>query len=93
MPCPYGVDIPGIFTHYNKCVNEGFIVGNPESENYRKARKAYLVSYNRAVEQLSQADRCIGCNKCVRKCPQGISIPWEIRKIDKYIEELRRNTL
>jgi predicted aldo/keto reductase-like oxidoreductase len=93
MPCPYGVDIPGIFTHYNKCVNEGFIVGNPESENYRKARKAYLVSYNRSIEQLSQADRCIGCNKCVRKCPQGISIPWEIRKIDKYIEDLRRNTL
>ena len=91
MPCPYGVDIPGIFTHYNKCVNEGHIVSNPESENYRKARKAYLVSYGRAIEQLSQADRCIGCNKCVRKCPQGISIPWEIRKIDRYIEELRRN--
>ena len=23
MPCPYGVDIPGIFKHYNECVNEG----------------------------------------------------------------------
>ena len=21
MPCPYGIDIPGIFVHYNKCVN------------------------------------------------------------------------
>ena len=91
MPCPYGVDIPGIFSHYNKCVNEGFIVGNPESENYRKARRAYLISYDRRIGQLSQADRCIGCNKCVSKCPQGISIPWEIRKIDRYIEELRRN--
>lgn len=91
MPCPYGVDIPGIFTHYNKCVNEGEIVENPESENYRKARRAYLVSYDRSIGKLSQADRCIGCNKCVRKCPQGISIPYEIRKIDKYIEQLRRN--
>ena len=23
MPCPYGIDIPAIFVHYNKCKNEG----------------------------------------------------------------------
>ena len=23
MPCPYGLDIPAIFAHYNRCVNEG----------------------------------------------------------------------
>lgn len=23
MPCPYGLDIPAILLHYNKCVNEG----------------------------------------------------------------------
>lgn len=23
MPCPYGINIPGIFAHYNKCINEG----------------------------------------------------------------------
>ncbi|MDY6403169.1 MAG: aldo/keto reductase, partial [Bacteroidales bacterium] len=23
MPCPYGLDIPGIFSYYNKCINEG----------------------------------------------------------------------
>ncbi|MBQ7222402.1 MAG: aldo/keto reductase, partial [Bacteroidales bacterium] len=23
MPCPYGLDIPGIFQNYNKCINEG----------------------------------------------------------------------
>ena len=22
MPCPYGIDIPGVLVHYNKCVNE-----------------------------------------------------------------------
>ena len=91
MPCPYGIDIPGIFTHYNKCVNEGFIAGSPESDNYRKARRAYLVSYGRAIEEFSQADRCIGCNRCMSKCPQGLNIPSEIRRIDKYIEDLRRN--
>ena len=91
MPCPYGVDIPGILSHYNKCVNEGLISSSPESENYRKARRAYLISYDRAVGELSQADRCIGCNKCVAKCPQGISIPRELRRIDKYIEGLHRS--
>ena len=91
MPCPYGIDIPGILSHYNKCVNEGYISSSPESENYRKARRAYLISYDRSVGKLSQADRCIGCNKCVSKCPQGISIPYELRRIDRYIEELRRN--
>ena len=91
MPCPYGVDIPGILSHYNKCVNEGLIASSPESENYRKARRAYLISYDRAVGGLSQADRCIGCNKCAIKCPQGISIPRELRRIDQYIEGLRRS--
>lgn len=91
MPCPYGVDIPGILSHYNRCVNEGLISSNPESENYRKARRAYLISYDRAVGGLSKADRCIGCNKCVIKCPQGISIPRELRRIDNYIEGLRRS--
>ena len=90
MPCPYGVDIPAILSHYNKCVNEGLITSSPESENYRKARRAYLISYDRAVGGLSQADRCIGCNKCAIKCPQGISIPRELRRIDQYIEGLRR---
>ena len=23
MPCPYGIDIPAIFVHYNKCKNDG----------------------------------------------------------------------
>ena len=91
MPCPYGIDIPGILTHYNKCVNEGMITSGPESENYRKARRAYLISYDRAIGDLSKADRCIGCNKCMSKCPQGINIPDEIHRIDRYIEELRRN--
>lgn len=25
MPCPYGIDIPAILLHYNKCLNEGNI--------------------------------------------------------------------
>jgi predicted aldo/keto reductase-like oxidoreductase len=91
MPCPYGIDIPAIFQHYNKCLNEGHISTDSGSENYRKARRAYLVSYDRAVPKSGQSDHCIGCGECMKDCPQGIDIPKELRRIDWYIEDLRRN--
>ena len=91
MPCPYGLDIPTIFSHYNKCVNEGLINDDKEDSEYRKDRRAYLIGYDRALPKLRQADRCISCGICVAKCPQHISIPGEIRKIDIYVENLRRS--
>ena len=93
MPCPYGIDIPAILLHYNKCVNEGNVSQSKEAENYKKARRAYLVSYDRAVPKLRQANRCIGCNQCSINCPQKINIPNELHKIDRYIEKLRKETL
>ena len=92
MPCPYGIDIPEIFKHYNRCVNEGEIAQDITSENYKKARRAYLVSYDRAVPKIRQAARCIGCNQCVHHCPQHIRIPHELHKIDRYVENLKKNT-
>lgn len=91
MPCPFGIDIPAILLHYNKCVNENEITSGPESENYRKSRRAYLVGYDRAVPKLRQANRCIGCKACVEHCPQSIDIPKELRKIDLYVEKLKRS--
>ena len=91
MPCPYGLDIPAILLHYNKCVNEGLVTSGKEDSNYAKARRAYLISYDRAVPDLRQADRCIGCGKCTKHCPQNIKIPYEIHRISEYIEELRQN--
>ena len=93
MPCPYGIDIPAILLHYNKCVNAGEIASSSENENYRKARRAYLVSYDRAVPKLRQADRCIGCNTCTVHCPQSINIPHEIHRISSYIEKLKQDKL
>ena len=91
MPCPYGIDIPAILLHYNKCVNEGNIAHDTADENYRKARRAYLVSYDRAIPKLRQADRCIGCEQCTSHCPQSIDIPKELHKIDRYIENLKND--
>ena len=93
MPCPYGLDIPAILVHYNKCVNEGNIPKSQQDENYREARRAFLVGYDRSVPKLRQANHCIGCNKCSHHCPQRINIPRELRRIDEYVEKLKQETL
>ena len=91
MPCPYGIDIPGILLHYNKCVNEGSLPKNGIDTNYRKVRRAFLVSYDRNVERIRQADHCTGCKQCNDDCPQRIDIPFELRKLHDFIEQLKQN--
>ena len=93
MPCPYGLDIPGIFVHYNKCLSEGNVPQDSKSPEYQKARRAFLVGYDRSVPKLRQAAHCIGCGQCLSTCPQRIMIPAQLQKIDKYVEQLRQETL
>lgn len=93
MPCPFGIDIPEIFAHYNKHVNEGTVAQNSEQANYKKLRKEYLLSYDKAIPTLRQADHCIGCGSCLSHCPQSIDIPRELHRIDRYIEQLKQNKL
>ncbi len=93
MPCPYGIDIPAILVHYNKCVNEGNVPEDRQAENYRKARQAFLVGYDRSVPRLRQADHCIGCNQCSPHCPQNINIPHELHRINGFVEKLKQGTL
>ena len=92
MPCPYGIDIPSILLHYNKCVNEGNVTASSNDSRYAEARRAFLVGYDRAVEKLRQADHCVGCGKCMTHCPQQIDIPAELIRIDDYIEKLKQKT-
>ncbi len=93
MPCPYGIDIPAVLLHYNRCVNEGNVPEDRQAENYRQARRAFLVGYDRSVPRLRQASHCIGCNQCSIHCPQLIDIPKELTRIDSYVEELKQGTL
>ena len=93
MPCPYALDIPAILLHYNKCVNEGNLPKSRQDPNYREARQAFLVGYDRKVPKLRQASHCIGCNECVPHCPQRINIPKQMQRIDQFVEQLKQDTL
>lgn len=98
MPCPYGLNIPAIFAHYNKCIKDGNLAnverdpeerkGDPE---YWRRRRAFLIGYDRSVPKLRQASHCIGCGHCVPHCPQRIDIPKMMRHVDEYTEKLRQN--
>ena len=90
MPCPYGLNIPAIFAHFNRCIREGNIKQSELDPDFRRARRAFLVGYDRSVPRLRQANHCIGCNACTAKCPQKIRIPREMQRIDAYVESLRQ---
>lgn len=91
MPCPYGINIPAVFAHYNKCLNEGNFTEGANDPNYARLRRAFLIGYDRSVPRLRQADHCIACGKCKEACPQHIDIPEEMHTIDTYVEQLKRN--
>ena len=92
MPCPYGVDIPGNFAHYNRSISDDKMPPHdPMASDYRQLRDEYLIDYSRRIPKLRQADHCIACGQCMVHCPQGIHIPDELKRIDDFVEYLKQN--
>lgn len=92
MPCPYGLNIPAIFSYYNRCLSEGLTPvasGGIDSE-FKRDRLRWLIGYDRAVPRMRQATHCIGCEECVSHCPQRIQIPEQMQRIDEYVEDLKQ---
>ena len=90
MPCPYGINIPGVFRFYDKSVIDETYVKTSGQKDFARARRRYLAAYDKAVEAARQADHCISCGKCASHCPQHIRIPRELARINAYIEEIRQ---
>ena len=93
MPCPYGLNIPEIFGHYNRTMNQGNFPDDKQSPDYQRARRAFLVELDRSVSTLRQANRCTNCKLCVPLCTQKINIASEMQRIDKFVEELKRDVV
>ena len=93
MPCPWGIDIPGIFKVYNTALTEDRAPMNREQKAYRRLKRNYLINYDRAIPTVRQADHCIGCGECLIHCPQSIPIPTELQRINRYVEQLKQDTL
>ena len=85
MPCPAGVDIPGNFKIFNSASDA--LLSPEKSKKADEKRQAFLKAYN-AQEAGVRADACIGCNACLRKCPQHISIPQHMERIKELVKKI-----
>ena len=74
MPCPKGVDIPGIFSCYNHMY----------SENKLSGRKEYLQTIALRREP-ADVSLCIECGKCEKHCPQTIPIRQKLKEANKAL--------
>ena len=90
MPCPYGIDIPGVFECWNAACTGDRLPDNPSSPEYAENRRRFLADYDRAMPDLRQAEHCIGCGRCSPHCPQRIDIPMRMAEIDAQIAEWRK---
>lgn len=92
MPCPYGLNIPAIFSYYNRCIADGTMPSAEGADSdFCRNRKAFLTGYDQSVPRLRQADHCIGCNHCLSHCPQRIDIPAEMERIDRFVDALKKS--
>ncbi|MCR5235703.1 MAG: aldo/keto reductase [Lachnospiraceae bacterium] len=77
MPCPKGIDIPGLFRCYNLTAIDG----------KKGARFEYAQSIGLKKEP-AFATQCISCGKCEQHCPQSIPVREKIREADRVLRPL-----
>ncbi|WP_457558898.1 aldo/keto reductase [Candidatus Harpocratesius sp.] len=83
MPCPSGVNIPMNL----RVLNEAAWTGSADS------MKSWFDSFAQTPEELAEkpnngaAQLCVECMVCIEKCPQGIQIPEELKKVVAIYKE------
>jgi predicted aldo/keto reductase-like oxidoreductase len=73
MPCPSGVNIPGVFARYN----EGMMFGN-----FDQPRRSYMFMERSG----SSAAACVECGACEAQCPQHIAIIEQLKTAREKLE-------
>lgn len=76
MPCPKGINIPSLFNAYNTSYSVNWLTG----------AKNYFMSVGALGTDAHYASDCIECSACVRKCPQQISIPEELKNVRRRLQ-------
>ncbi|WP_233247036.1 aldo/keto reductase [Prevotella sp. oral taxon 376] len=84
MPCPYGVNIPGNFTYYNKAINEGRFP-DKKSPGHEVQLTDFVKGYKQTFKDSEWASQCMDCEVCLPKCPQQIRIPNQMSRIVELI--------
>ncbi len=77
MPCPKGVDIPGIF----RCWNTMY------TESKSEGRSQFIQTVG-LTRQPAFASQCVRCGKCEQHCPQSIPIREKLQEADKALRPL-----
>ncbi|MBQ7505748.1 MAG: aldo/keto reductase [Lachnospiraceae bacterium] len=77
MPCPQGVDIPGLFRCYNTMYTESKRAGRNEYFQTTAIRR-----------EPSFATQCVGCKKCESHCPQHLPIVELLKEADREVRPL-----
>ena len=90
MPCPYGVDIPGNFKVFNDYGAALDVDKIRQASQLTTSEREFLVRYKNAIPKAARADHCIHCGKCLRLCPQHLTIPDYMRKIDSLMGALEK---
>ena len=71
MPCPAGVNIPSNFALYN----DTLVFDDPTG----------VMVYNEFLTPEQKASACTECGECEEKCPQGIQIREELKKVHRTL--------
>ncbi len=74
MPCPRGVDIPGVFRCYNHMYTEGKSTGRQE-----------FIQTIALQDKPGLPTLCVQCGKCEKHCPQNLSIIESLKEADKAL--------
>lgn len=74
MPCPFDVNIPGIFQRYNNAT----VFDNYESN---------IKSYQTLIENNKDASMCTECGACESLCPQNIEIINKLKEANNILKK------